>query len=191
MSAEQPSATDLLLRAGAGEPGAAASMFPLVYDELRRLAHAHLAREFGARTLGTTELVHEAYLRLIDSTRVEPVGRAQFMGIAATAMRRLLIDRARARKSLKRGAARIAVSLDNVDLSTEDRAETLIALDEALERLRELDVRQARIVECRFFGGMNEEETAAAVGVAVRTVKRDWAKARAWLYRELHDEAAH
>lgn len=188
MSPDQPTATDLLLRAGAGEAGAANSMFPLVYDELRRLAHHHLSHEMSARTLGTTELVHEAYLRLIDSTRVAWSGRAHFMGIAASAMRRILVDRARARYSLKRGGRRVPIELDAVQLSADERAESLVALDEALERLRALDARQARVVECRFFGGMNEDETAAAVGVAVRTVKRDWAKARAWLYRELHDE---
>jgi RNA polymerase sigma factor (TIGR02999 family) len=190
MSADQASATELLLRAGAGETAAADSMFPLVYDELRRLAHRHLSRELSARTLGTTELVHEAYLRLIDSTRVAWDGRAHFMAIAASAMRRILVDRARARRSLKRGGKRVAVDLDVAELSTEERAESLVALDEALGRLRALDERQARIVECRFFGGMNEEETAAAVGVAVRTVRRDWVKARAWLYRELHEGTA-
>ncbi|HET8837315.1 MAG TPA: ECF-type sigma factor [Gemmatimonadales bacterium] len=190
MSADHPSATDLLLRAGAGEAAAADSMFPLVYDELRRLAHLHLSREFSARTLGTTELVHEAYLRLIDSTRVAWTGRAHFMAIAASAMRRILVDRARARRSLKRGGKRVAVDLDAAALSTDERAESLVALDESLERLRALDERQARVVECRFFGGMNEEETAAALGVALRTVRRDWVKARAWLYRELHEESA-
>ena len=187
MSAEPESATDLLLRAGAGEASAAESMFPLVYDELRRLAHLHLAREWGGRTLGTTELVHEAYLRLIDSTRVAWSGRAHFMGIAASAMRRILVDRARARHSLKRGGMRVPISLDAAELSTDERAESFLLLDEALERLSVLDARQARVVECRFFGGMTEEETAAALGIAERTVKRDWAKAKAWLYRELHD----
>jgi RNA polymerase sigma factor (TIGR02999 family) len=190
MSADQPWATDLLLRAEAGEPAAADSMFPLVYDELRRLAHLHLSRELSARTLGTTELVHEAYLRLIDSTRVAWTGRAHFMAIAASAMRRILVDRARARRSLKRGGKRVPVDLDAAQLSTEERAESLVALDEALVRLRALDDRQARVVECRFFGGMNEEETAAALDVAARTVRRDWVKARAWLYRELYEEPA-
>jgi RNA polymerase sigma-70 factor (ECF subfamily) len=190
MPADQPWATDLLLRAEAGEPAAADSMFPLVYDELRRLAHLHLSRELSARTLGTTELVHEAYLRLIDSTRVAWTGRAHFMAIAASAMRRILVDRARARRSLKRGGKRVPVDLDAAQLSTEERAESLVALDEALVRLRALDDRQARVVECRFFGGMNEEETAAALDVAARTVRRDWVKARAWLYRELYEEPA-
>jgi RNA polymerase sigma factor (TIGR02999 family) len=187
MAEDQLSATELLLRAGAGEPGAVESMFPLVYDELRRIAHHHLARESGNRTLGTTELVHEAYLRLIDQTRVEWSGRAHFMGIAAIAMRRILVDRARSRQRLKRGGVSIRVPLESIDLSTDERADLVVALDEALGRLRALDERQARVVECRFFGGMTEDETGAAIGVAVRTVKRDWAKARSWLYTELYD----
>ena len=185
MTDDQLTATDLLLRAGAGDPTAVESVFPLVYDELRRVAHRHLSREPSGRTLGTTELVHEAYLRLIDQTRVQWTGRAHFMAIAATAMRRILVDRARARRSLKRGGALAPVALDTVDLATDERAELLVALDEALERLRELDERQARVVECRFFGGMTEEETAEAIAAGLRTVKRDWAKAKSWLYREL------
>jgi RNA polymerase sigma factor (TIGR02999 family) len=188
MPDEQLPATDLLLRAGTGEAGAVESMFPVVYDELRRLAHRHLSREPTGRTLGTTELVHEAYLRLIDQTRVEWTGRAHFMGVAATAMRRILVDRARARRSLKRGGARVPVSLDAVDLGTDERADLLVALDEALDRLRELDARQARVVECRFFGGMTEDETAEALSIGLRTAKRDWSKAKSWLYRELFDQ---
>ena len=187
MADDRLSATELLLRAGAGEASAVESMFPLVYDELRRLAHQHLARESGSRTLGTTELVHEAYLRLIDQTRVEWTGRAHFMGVAAIAMRRILVDRARSRQRLKRGGTRIAVPLESIDVSADDRAELVVALDEALDRLRSLDERQARVVECRFFGGMTEEEAAEAIGIGVRTAKRDWAKARSWLYTELYD----
>ena len=187
MADDRLSATELLLRAGAGEASAVESMFPLVYDELRRLAHQHLARESNSRTLGTTELVHEAYLKLIDQTRVEWTGRAHFMGVAAIAMRRILVDRARSRQRLKRGGTRIAVPLESIDVSADDRAELVVALDEALDRLRSLDERQARVVECRFFGGMTEEEAAEAIGIGVRTAKRDWAKARSWLYTELYD----
>lgn len=187
MAEDQLSATDLLLRAGAGDARAVESVFPLVYDELRRLAHRHLLREPSGRTLGTTELVHEAYLRLIDQTRVQWTGRAHFMAIAATAMRRILVDRARARRSLKRGGSLAPVPLDSLDVSTDERADLLVALDESLDRLRELDERRARVVECRFFGGMSEEETAEAIGIGLRTVKRDWAKAKGWLYRELFD----
>ena len=190
MAADELSPTDLLLRAGTGDAGAVESVFPLVYDELRRLAHRHLSREPAARTLGTTELVHEAYLRLIDQTRVQWTGRAHFMAIAATAMRRILVDRARARWSLKRGGALTPVPLDAVDLGTDERADLLVALDEALDHLHGFDERQARVVECRFFGGMTEEETAEALGIGLRTAKRDWAKAKSWLYRELFEGAA-
>ena len=188
MAENQPSATDLLLRAGGGQASAVESMFPLVYDELRRLASQHLAREATGRTLTTTELVHEAYLKLIDQTRVEWNGRAHFLGVAAIAMRRILVDRARTRRRLKRGGPNVAIPLESVDLSTDDRADLVVALDEALDRLAKLDERQARVVECRFFGGMTEDETAEVLGISVRTAKRDWAKARSWLYTELYDD---
>lgn len=183
-------ATDLLLRACAGDASALANVFPLVYDELRRLAHRQLRHEPDGHTLSTTALVHEAYIRLIDQTRVQWNGRAHFMAIAATAMRRILIDRARSHRSVKRGGALRRVPLDNVQLATEERADLLIALDDALGRLKELDERQANVVECRFFGGMTEEETAEALGIGLRTAKRDWAKARSWLYQEIYREAS-
>src|SRR4029079_13229181 len=141
-----------------------------------------LARESTGRTLTTTELVHEAYLKLIDQTRVQWNGRAQLLGVAAIAMRRILVDRARRRRSLKRGGPNAVVPLESVDLSADERADLVVALDEALDRLRALDERQSRVVECRFFGGMSEDETAEALGIGLRTVKRDWAKARSWLY---------
>jgi RNA polymerase sigma factor (TIGR02999 family) len=188
MAEHELPATDLLLRARAGQPDAVDGIFPVVYEELRRLAHRHLSGEPGVRTLGTTELVHEAYLRLVDQTRVQWNDHAHFLAVAAMAMRRILVDRARSRRTLKRGGARVSVPLDSIDLSLDDRAELLVALDEALGRLRALDERQARVVECRFFGGMTEDETAEALGIGVRTAKRDWAKARSWLYTELYDE---
>ena len=188
MAEDQLSATELLRRAGAGETGAVESMFPLVYDELRRLAHRHLTRESTGRTLSTTELVHEAYLKLIDQTRVTWNGRAHFLGVAAIAMRRIVVDRARSRRRLKRGGAQERVPLESIDVSADDRADLVVALDESLDVLRELDGRQARVVECRFFGGMTEEETAEALGVGLRTVRRDWVKARSWLYTELYDQ---
>jgi RNA polymerase sigma factor (TIGR02999 family) len=187
MADDQRSATELLLRAGAGERGAVESMFPLVYDELRRIAHRHLRREPTGRTLSTTELVHEAYLKLIDQTRVEWKGHAHFLSVAAMAMRRILVDRARSRRRLKRGGAQPPVPLESVDLTADERADLVVALDEALDRLRDLDGRQARVVECRFFGGMTEDETAEALGIGVRTARRDWEKARIWLYAELYD----
>ena len=190
MAENEPSATELLLRAGAGEKDAVERMFPLVYDELRRLARRHLARESPGRTLTTTELVHEAYLKLIDQSRVQWNGRAHFLGVAAIAMRRIVVDRARSRRRLKRGGPNVFVPLESADLGADDRADLVVALDEALDRLRALDERQARVVECRFFGGLTEDETAEVLGIGVRTAKRDWARARSWLYAELYDDPA-
>jgi RNA polymerase sigma-70 factor (ECF subfamily) len=180
--------TALLARARSGDASALADVFPLIYDELHRLAQQQLRREPDGHTLSPTALVHEAYMRLIDYTRTEWAGRAHFMAVAATAMRRILVDHARGHRSLKRGGALRRVSLDAVELGTEDRAELLVAIDDALGRLKALDARQAQVVECRFFGGMTEEETAEALGIGLRTVKRDWAKAKSWLHRELGAE---
>lgn len=167
-------------------------LFPLVYDELRGLAH-HQRRDWhGDYTLNTTALVHEAYLKLIDQTQVEANSRAHFMGIAAKAMRHLLIDYARRRRAKKRGGGREKVSFEAVKQAlgheialSEERTETLLALDDALERLAAVHERQGRVVECRFFGGMTIAETASALGVSPATVKRDWAMAQAWLYRHM------
>jgi RNA polymerase sigma factor (TIGR02999 family) len=179
------SVTELLARARSGDSAALADVFPLIYGELRRLAAAQLRREPDGHTLSPTALVHEAYMRLLDYSRLEWANRAHFMAVASTAMRRILVDHARGHRSLKRGGGARPVSLDAVELGTEDRAELLVAMDEALERLKAVEPRQAQDVECRFFGGMTEEETAEALGIGLRTVKRDWAKAKVWLQREL------
>ena len=185
---QNPTATDLLLKASSGDARALAEVFPLVYEELCSVAHRYLAREPEGQTLSTTALVHEAYIRLIDQTRVEWSGRAHFMAIAATAMRRILVDHARTRRSLRRGGASRRVPLESVDLPIDERADLLIAVDDALRKLRQLDDRRAQVVECRFFGGMTEEETAEALGIGLRTAKRDWAKAKSWLYQEIYPE---
>ena len=186
---EQSSATtDLLLKASSGDASALARVFPLVYDELCFLAHRYLQRESQGHTLTTAELVHEAYIRLVDQTRVEWNGRAHFMAIAATAMRRILVDHARSRLSLKRGGDAVRIPIDLVDLPIDERADLLIAVDDALRKLEELDDRRAQVVECRFFGGMTEQETAEALGIGLRTAKRDWAKAKSWLYQEIYPE---
>lgn len=192
MSEQQPTAsvTELLARACAGDASALANVFPLIYDELHRLARQQLRREPDGHTLSPTALLHEAYLRLIEYDRTPWTDRAHFMAVAATAMRRILVDHARSHRSLKRGGALQRVPLESVDLATEDRAELLIALDDALGRLKALDARQVQVVECRFFGGMTEEETAVALGIGLRTAKRDWAKARSWLYREIYAESS-
>lgn len=163
------------------DPSAAETMFPLVYDELRRMARRALDGEQVGHTLDTTALVHEAYLRLVDSVRVPWEDRSRFLAVAATAMRHILIDHARRRRAHKRGMAPIAVDLDKVQLSSDDSVEALVALDDALTRLAALSPRLVQVVECRFFIGMTEDETAAALGVTSRTVRRDWLKAKGWL----------
>jgi RNA polymerase sigma factor (TIGR02999 family) len=172
----------------ADDAAAAERLLPLVYEELRRLAHRQLLAERSDHTLNTTGLVHEAYLRLAVPAGVQWADRAHFFAVAARAMRRVLIDHARRYHAFKRGGSRVRVALDQANLAVEERAEGLLALDEALSRLAALDSRQSRVVECRFFGGMSEEETAAALGVTARTVRRDWVKARGWLYQELREE---
>ena len=179
--------TALLELASTGDRSALDRVFPLVYDELRAAAHRQLKREPRGHTLGSAALVHEAYFRLVDQTRAQFRGRAHFLALAATAMRRILVDYARGRAAERRGGGQLQqVDLVTVDsLLGEERAAMLVDLDEALERLATLDPRQARVIECRFFGGLTEDETAEALDVAVRTVRRDWVKARAWLYQEL------
>lgn len=171
------------------DAGDVARALPLIYEELRGLAHRHLEGEATGHTLTTTDLVHQAYVHLAGQTRTQWASRAHFMATAAMAMRRILVDHARAHASLKRGGGLRRVPLETADLAVEDRAEMLLAVDEALDRLRRLDARQARVVECRFFAGMTEAETAEALGMGLRTAKRDWAKAKAWLYRELYGDA--
>ena len=177
--------TGLLIAWGAGDGNAFERLFPLVYDELRRIAHRQLGRERAEHTLGTTALVHEAYLKLVDQTRAQLTDRAHFFAIAARAMRRILVDYARRHRALKRGGVAAQVSLDDATLLAAERADVLVALDEALDRLAEVDTRLSQVVECRFFGGLDEEESAEALGVTSRTVRRDWVKARTWLAREL------
>ena len=180
------SVSDLLVLAASGNGEALDRAFPFVYDELRRLAHRQLRLEPSGHTLGTTALVHEAYLRLVDQTRTDWQDRAHFMAIAATAMRRILVDHARRHHASKRGGRAVRLPLENIEqLPEAERSDFLVALDDALARLAGLDARQARVVECKFFAGLTEDETAAALGIGLRTVKRDWAKARSWLYREL------
>jgi RNA polymerase sigma factor (TIGR02999 family) len=198
MDAARPhqAVTDALGALRDGVPGAMDGLVPLVYDELTRIAHRQLGLEAIGHTLSTTALVHEAYLRLVDQTRVQWTDRAQFFAVAAHAMRRVLIDHARRHRAARRGGAQRGISLDVLDtadvgrLAVAQRADVLLAMDEALERLAVLDARQARVVECRFFGGLTEADTAAALGVTARTVARDWVKARGWLYQELRDDVA-
>ena len=176
--------TDLLPLMRAGDSEATNRVFSLVYDELRQIAHAQLRRERPGHTLGTTGLVHETYVRLVDQTRVEWRDRRHFFGAAACAMRRILVDYARRNLAMRRGGGAVRLTLDE-DTAATERGEMLIALDEALERLASLDRRLSQVVECRYFGGLTEEETADLLGVTRRTVQRDWIKARGWLYLEM------
>ena len=160
----------------------------MVYEELRRIARRHLRAEREGHTLTTSALVHEAYLKLADQTRAEWNDHAHFLAVAAQAMRRVLIDYARQHHAAKRGGDRQRVTLESGVIGPGgERAESLMALDDALTRLAKLDDRQARVVECRFFAGMTEEETARVLGITARTVRRDWVKAKAWLYEEIRD----
>jgi len=166
----------------------AEQLMPLVYDELRRLARGYLARESREHTLQPTALVHEAYLRLVDQSRVNWQGCSHFRAVGAGMMRRILIDHARRRGGLKRGGGRQRVTLGDSVLRPPDTDVDLLellALDEALEKLARLDRRQARVIELRFFGGMTAAEIAVALGVSERTVGDDWKHGRAWLRREL------
>jgi RNA polymerase sigma factor (TIGR02999 family) len=173
---------------GAGGDGAAMDrLLPVVYEELRRIARRQLGGERPDHTLSTTALVHEAYLRMADQTRLEWQDRAHFFAAAAQAMRRILVDYARRHRAEKRGGGRAQVTLDDAMVAAGERADQLVALDEALTRLAALDPRLARVVECRFFAGLTEEETAEALGITDRTVRRDWVKAKGWLLAELRE----
>ena len=184
--------TELLVAWSRGQASASAPLMDAVYAELRRMATGYLRRERRDHSLPPTALVHEAYLKMIDQRRVEWRNRAHFFAVAAHVMRRLLVDHARAHRAAKRGAA-ITVSIEGVDLGTIPRDPDIEALDQALTRLGHLDPRQAELVELRFFGGLTVDEASEVLGIAPITVKRDWAMARSWLYRELggqpHDRA--
>ncbi len=164
---------------------------PMVYDELRQLAERALRRERPDHTLSTTALVHEAYLRLVDQTRVQWQHRGQFLGVAAQMMRRILVDHARRRATVKRGGLQPEVRLsaigDGASAAASEPTVDVPALDDALNRLAAFDPQQARIVELRFFGGLTLDETAQVCDISVATVKRDWTLAKAWLYRELQE----
>ena len=181
----QAEVTRLLEQLGGGSEAALQQLLPILYDELRMLARAQLRHERSGHTLDTAALVHEAYLKLVQLDRIQWKNRAQFFALAAQAMRRILVNYAEQRRALKRGGGRVQVDLDEAELMSDAQAEHVLALDEAMERLRALSERQHQIVAYRFFGGLNVEETAAVLDVSPATVKRDWTLARAFLNREL------
>lgn len=177
--------TQLIHAFRAGDRAAFDQLVAAVYDDLVTLARRQLRRVGGNETLATTGLVHEAYLRLAEQTRAEWQDRGHFFAVAATAMRQIAISYARRHRAAKRGGGQARVTFDENVLAVEEQAAELLALDQALERLRSLDERLVRVVECRYFAGLDEEETAAALGVSRRTVQRDWVRARAWLAEAL------
>jgi RNA polymerase sigma factor (TIGR02999 family) len=177
--------TDLLIAHGAGDPAAFDRLVPLVYDDLRRIARLQLRRRRGTDTLDTAALVHEAYVRLVDQSRASWRDRGHFFAVSAIAMRQIVVDHARRRARLKRGGDQPFVPLDEAVEPGVREAEHVIEIDFALRRLATIDARMARVIECRYFAGLTEEETAAALGMSVRTAQREWFKARAWLRSEL------
>jgi RNA polymerase sigma factor (TIGR02999 family) len=183
--------TGLLVRWSQGDQEALDGLMPLIYAECRRIAAQQLQHERPDHTLDPTALVHELYLRLVDQRRATWENRAQFFGIAAQLMRRILVDYARARRATKRGGSALLLSLDAaIDTPNESRSEDVLAIDDALQRLTLLDAEQVRIIELRFFAGLTVEETAHVVGRSPRTVKREWRVAKAWLHRELQSKVS-
>ena len=177
--------TQILHDWSGGDREAPERLMPLVYDEMRRIARSFISRERQGHTLQPTALVNEAYLRLVDQNSVTWQSRAHFYSVAASMMRRVLIDHARTRATEKRGGGAVRLSLEDVQVPIEERAANFVAMDEALERLSQFNERGRKIVEMRFYAGMSEEEIAEVLGVSTRTVLRDWKAARVWLFREL------
>ena len=189
-AAECAEVTRLLADWQNGDQGALDRLVPLVYDELRRIAARHLHAERPGHMLQTTALVHEAYLRLVDETRMQWHGREHFFAVAATLIRNILVDHARSEKAAKRGGGVGKLPLDEACAVPVDNAGAVLAVDDALAALAKIDAQQSRIVELRFFGGLTIEETADILRISPSTVKRDWILAKAWIYRELSRSSA-
>lgn len=180
--------TQLLIKWGDGDKAALDELAPQVYSELRRLARYYLRQERPDHTLQASDLVHEAYLRMVDEKEIDWQNRAHFFGIAAVRMRHILVEHARGRQAAKRGGGEYLLSLSKADRQAGDPDVNLLALDDALQRLEALDQQKSRIVELRYFGGMTIEETAEALKLSPATIKRDWSMARAWLRSEISNE---
>jgi len=175
--------TQLLGEWSNGDEKALGKLFPLVHPELHRLAHHYMSKERAGHTLQTTAVLNEAYLQLVDNTKPVWQGRTHFIAAAAQIMRHIMVDHARKHQSLKRGGDALRVTLDEAALVTETRAQELLDLDEALERLAAQDARKSQIVELRYFGGLSVDEAAEVMNISPRTVRREWQRAKAWLYR--------
>lgn len=188
MTLSTPGLTDLLSDWQRGDQTALNKLTPLVYDELRRIAHRYVQRERNGHTLETTALVNEAYLRLAGQKKIEWQNRAHFFAVTAQVMRHILIDHARRRNYAKHGGDVRRVPLEEAQVMSHERASELVALDEALDELAKLDVRKSRVVELRYFGGLDLEETADVLEISVMTVRRDWRVAKAWLFRRIKEE---
>lgn len=184
VNSDSPQITQLLIEWGGGNQAALEDLIPLVYDELRRIAKRYMRQQSAGHTFQTTELIHEAYLKLAKQEEQNWQNRAHFYGVAAQAMRHILVDYARSKQSLKRGGLH-QVTLDESVAVSLERSEEMLALDEALKRLAELDERKSRVVELKYFGGLTNEETAEVLKISPETVKRDWKFSRTWLLREL------
>lgn len=185
MAASQHEVTDLLKQWRSGDKQALDKLTPLVYNELRRLAHRYIIRERPGHTLQTTALVNEAYLRLVEQKNVEWQSRAHFFAVSAQVMRHILVDYARQHASAKRGRDFEKVALDDQAVVSRERASELVALDEAMQALHEIHPRRSQVVELRYFGGLNNKEASEVLKVSEATIERDWRFAKAWLYREL------
>ena len=179
------SVTQLLEQWNRGDPEALDKLMPLIYEELRKMARRHMGQQNPGHTLQTTALIHEAYLRMVKQKEKHFQNRAHFFGVAAQAMRHILVDYARARNAAKRGGAARPISLEEAALVTQERAAELVAFDDALKQLEELSKRQSRVVELRYFGGLSVQETAVVLEVSPDTVMRDWSMAKTWLHRAL------
>jgi RNA polymerase sigma factor (TIGR02999 family) len=177
--------TELLVRWRSGDGDALQALMPLVYDEMRRLAHRYLRRERPGHTLQSTALVHEAFVRLMGNVPPQWEDRAHFFGIAANLMRQILVEYARSRNAGKRGGGAIKLAIDSVDVPGQSPGLDIVALDDALKDLARIDPQQSRVVELRFFSGLSIEDTAEVLGISESTVKRDWNTARVWLFRAL------
>ncbi len=185
MTSEPQGVTQLLIEWSKGDQTALDKLMPLVYDELRRMAKRYMARQNPGHTLQTTALINEAFIKLVGQEEKQWESRAHFFGVAAQAMRHILVDYARSRQYEKRGGGARRVSLDEALTVSDERAAELVALDDALKELARVDPRKCRVVELRYFGGLSVEETAEVLKVAAVTVMRDWSMAKAWLHREL------
>ena len=188
-SVSQQRVTDLLTRWSDGDNAALAELTPLVYEELRRLAHRHMGGERANHTLQTTALVNEAYLRLADQTNPRWQNRTHFFAVAARAMRQILVSYARSNRAQKRGGGANRIELDEAAILSPEQSNEIVDVHEALEKLGRLDERKARVVELKYFGGLNYDEMAEVLKISSITVRRDWRFAKAWLYAELHDTA--